>query len=188
MNTILIILLIAVGVILYLIYIYNRLVSLRQSADAAWSDIDVQLKRRYNLIPALVETVKGYKNYEADTLEKVIKARSLGLNATTVKEHEQADNMLTQALGKLFALAEAYPDLKANENFLNLQQQLAEIEDAIQNARRYYNAVVRDYNTRLESFPDVLIAQRYHFQPKDFFELDESEKAAVKKMPEIKFD
>ncbi len=188
MNTGLIILLIGIGIILYLIYIYNRLVSLRQSADAAWSDIDVQLKRRYNLIPALVDTVKGYKNYEADTLEKVIKARQLGVNAQSVKEHEAADNMLTQALGKFFALAEAYPDLKANTNFLNLQQQLAEIEDAIQNARRYYNAVVRDYNTRLESFPDVLIAQRYHFQPKDFFELDESEKAAVKKMPKIKFD
>jgi len=183
-----IILLLIVGAVLYLIYIYNRLVSLRQSADAAWSDIDVQLKRRYNLIPALVDTVKGYKNYEAETLEKVIKARSLGMNATTVKEHEQADNMLTQALGKLFALAEAYPDLKANVNFLDLQQQLSQIEDAIQNARRYYNAVVRDYNTRIESFPDVLIAQKYNFRPKEFFELDEAEKAAVKKMPKIDFD
>ena len=188
MNAGLIFIIVVVGAIFYLIAIYNRLVSLRQSVEAAWSDIDVQLKRRYNLIPALVDTVKGYKDYEADTLEKVIKARQLGVHAQSVKEHEAADNMLTQALGKLFALAEAYPDLKANENFLNLQQQLAEIEDAIQNARRYYNAVVRDYNTRLESFPDVLIAQRYHFQPKDFFELDESEKAAVKKMPEIKFD
>ena len=183
-----IILLLIVGAVLYLIYIYNRLVSLRQSADAAWSDIDVQLKRRYNLIPALVDTVKGYKDYEAETLEKVVKARQLGLSATTVKEHEQADNMLTQALGKLFALAEAYPDLKANVNFLDLQQQLSQIEDAIQNARRYYNAVVRDYNTRIESFPDVLIAQRYHFQPKEFFELEESEKEAVKKMPKIDFD
>ncbi|WP_456434147.1 LemA family protein [Nitratifractor sp.] len=182
-----VILLLIVGTVLYLIYIYNRLVSLRQSADAAWSDIDVQLKRRYNLIPALVETVKGYKNYEAETLEKVVKARQMGLNANSVKEHEQADNMLTQALGRLFALAEAYPELKANENFLDLQNQLAQIEDAIQNARRYYNAVVRDYNTRLESFPDVLIAQRYHFRPKEFFELEESEKAAVKKMPEIDF-
>ncbi len=188
MNAGLIFIIVVVGAIFYLIAIYNRLVSLRQSVEAAWSDIDVQLKRRYNLIPVLVDTVKGYKDYEADTLEKVIKARQLGVHAQSVKEHEAADNMLTQALGKLFALAEAYPDLKANENFLNLQQQLAEIEDAIQNARRYYNAVVRDYNTRLESFPDVLIAQRYHFQPKDFFELDESEKAAVKKMPEIKFD
>ncbi len=188
MNASTIILLLIVGAVLYLIYIYNRLVSLRQSADAAWSDIDVQLKRRYNLIPALVDTVKGYKDYEAETLEKVIKARQLGLSATTVKEHEQADNMLTQALGKLFALAEAYPDLKANVNFLDLQQQLSQIEDAIQNARRYYNAVVRDYNTRIESFPDVLIAQRYHFRPKEFFELEESEKEAVKKMPKIDFD
>ena len=183
-----IILLLIVGAVLYLIYIYNRLVSLRQSAEAAWSDIDVQLKRRYNLIPALVDTVKGYKDYEAETLEKVIKARQLGLSAGTVKEHEKADNMLTQALGKLFALAEAYPDLKANVNFLDLQQQLSQIEDAIQNARRYYNAVVRDYNTRIESFPDVLIAQRYHFRPKEFFELEESEKEAVKKMPKIDFD
>ena len=188
MSTSTVLLLLIVGAVLYAVYLYNRLVSLRQAADAAWSDIDVQLKRRYNLIPALVETVKGYKNYEAETLEKVIKARQIGLNASTVKEHEQADNMLTQALGRLFALAEAYPELKANESFLNLQQQLSEIEDAIQNARRYYNAVVRDYNTRIESFPDNLIAQKYHFTPKDFFELEESERAAVKKMPEIKFD
>jgi len=187
MNTGMILIAIVVGVILYFISLYNRLVSLRQSADAAWSDIDVQLKRRYNLIPALVETVKGYKDYEADTLEKVIKARQLGLSATTVKEKEEANNMLTQALGHLFALAEAYPDLKANVNFLDLQQQLSQIEDAIQNARRYYNAVVRDYNTRIESFPDLIIAQRYHFKPKDFFELDEEEKEAVKKMPKIDF-
>jgi LemA protein len=188
MSTSTVLLLLIVGSVLYAVYLYNRLVSLRQAADAAWSDIDVQLKRRYNLIPALVETVKGYKNYEAETLEKVIKARQMGMSATTVKEHEQADTMLTQALGKLFALAEAYPDLKANVNFLDLQQQLAQIEDAIQNARRYYNAVVRDYNTRIESFPDNLIAQKYHFEPKEFFELDESEKEVVKKMPKIKFD
>jgi len=188
MSTGTILLIIIVGTVLYGIMIYNRLVSLRQSVDAAWSDIDVQLKRRYNLIPALVETVKGYKDYEAETLEKVIQARQMGLSAQSVKEHEAADNMLTQALGKLFALAEAYPDLKANVNFLDLQQQLSQIEDAIQNSRRYYNAIVRDYNTRIESFPDNLIAQKYHFKPRDFFELDEEEKAAVKKMPEIKFD
>ena len=188
MNTGLIFLILIVGVVLYFISIYNRLVSLRQSVDAAWSDIDVQLKRRYNLIPALVDTVKGYKNYEAETLEKVIKARQLGLNAQSVKEHEEADNMLTQALGRIFALAEAYPDLKANVNFLDLQQQLSQIEDAIQNARRYYNAVVRDYNTRLESFPDLFIAKKFDFRPKEFFELEEGEKAAVKKMPSIDFD
>jgi LemA protein len=185
MNGGLILVAVLVGGGLYLISIYNRLVALRQSADAAWSDIDVQLKRRYNLIPALVETVKGYKEYEADTLEKVVRARQLGLNAQTVKEHEEADNMLTQALGRLFALAEAYPDLKANVNFLDLQQQLSEIESAIQNARRYYNAVVRDYNTRIESFPDLLIAQKYGFRPKEFFELEANEAEAVKTMPRI---
>ncbi|WP_457608245.1 LemA family protein [Nitratifractor sp.] len=188
MSTSTILLIIIVGTVLYLVMIYNRLVSLRQSVDAAWSDIDVQLKRRYNLIPALVETVKGYKDYEQETLEKVVKARLMGLSATSVKEHEAADSMLTQALGRLFALAEAYPDLKANVNFLDLQQQLSQIEDAIQNARRYYNAIVRDYNTRIESFPDLIIAQKFHFEPRDFFELDEEEKEAVKKMPEIKFD
>jgi len=183
-----IVLIIIIAAALYLIMIYNRLVALRQSVDGAWSDIDVQLKRRYNLIPALVETVKGYKNYEAETLEKVIEARQIGLKATSVKEHEQADNMLTQALGRLFALAEAYPDLKANVNFLDLQNQLSETENAIQNARRYYNAVVRDYNTRIESFPDLIIAQKYHFEPRDFFELDEEEAEAVKKMPKIDLD
>ncbi len=183
----LIVLLLIIGAVLYLISLYNRLVSLRQSADAAWSDIDVQLKRRYNLIPALVDTVKGYKEYEAETLEKVIQARQMGLSAQSVKEHEAADNLLTQALGKLFALAEAYPDLKANVNFLDLQQQLSQIENAIQNARRYYNAVVRDYNTRIESFPDLLIAQKFDFRPKEFFELDENEAEAVKKMPRIDF-
>lgn len=188
MSTGMILLAVIVGTVLYFISLYNRLVSLRQSADAAWSDIDVQLKRRYNLIPALVDTVKGYKDYEAETLEKVIQARQMGLSAQSVKEHEQADNMLTQALGRLFALAEAYPDLKANVNFLDLQQQLSQIENAIQNARRYYNAVVRDYNTRIESFPDMLIAQKYNFRPKDFFELDESEAEAVKKMPKIDFE
>jgi LemA protein len=187
MNAGTILLVVIIGTALYLVSLYNRLVSLRQSADAAWSDIDVQLKRRYNLIPALVDTVKGYKDYEAETLEKVIQARQMGLSAQSVKEHEAADNLLTQALGKLFALAEAYPDLKANVNFLDLQQQLSQIENAIQNARRYYNAVVRDYNTRIESFPDLLIAQKFDFQPKDFFELDESEAEAVKKMPKIDF-
>jgi LemA protein len=185
MNFGTVLLILIVGTVLYLISIYNRLVALRRSVDGAWSDIDVQLKRRYNLIPALVETVKGYKNYEASTLEKVIQARQIGLSATTVKEHEKADNMLTQALGRLFALAEAYPDLKANVNFLDLQNQLSETENAVQNARRYYNAVVRDYNTQIESFPDMIIARKYNFEPRDFFELDEKEASEVRKMPEI---
>ena len=180
-----IVLLIIVAVVGYLIIIYNKFVSLRAGIDAAWSDIDVQLKRRYDLIPALVDTVRGYKNYEAETLEKVIKARQQGMSAGSVEEKAAAANMLTGALGKLFALAEAYPDLKANTNFLELQSQLSGLEDAIQNARRYYNAIVRDYNAKVHSFPDLFIAQKYNFTEREYFELDEAEAEAVKKMPKI---
>ncbi|MCF6207751.1 MAG: LemA family protein [Sulfurovum sp.] len=183
-----IVLLLIVGAVLYAIAIYNKLVSLRAGIDAAWSDIDVQLKRRYDLIPALVDTVKGYKEYEGDTLERVIEARQKGLSANTVEEKAQAANLLSGALGKLFALAEAYPDLKANTNFLKLQDELSRIEEAIQNARRYYNAIVRDYNAKIESFPDLFIAQKYHFTKRDYFELDEDETEAVKEMPKIDFD
>jgi len=180
-----IILLLIVVAVLYAIAIYNKLVSLRAGIDAAWSDIDVQLKRRYDLIPALVDVVKGYKEYEGDTLERVIAARQKGLSANSVEEKAEAASMLSGALGKLFALAEAYPDLKANTNFLKLQDELSTLENAIQNARRYYNAIVRDYNAKIESFPDVLIAQKYHFTKRDYFELDEAESEAVKKMPKI---
>jgi LemA protein len=175
------------GIALYLIAIYNKLVALRAGMDAAWSDIDVQLKRRYDLIPALVDTVKGYKGYEADTLEKVIQARQQGLSAQTVDEKSAAANMMSGALGKLFALSEAYPDLKANTNFLKLQDELSSLEDAIQNARRYYNAIVRDYNAKIESFPDLFVAQKFNFGPREYFELDESEAEAAKKMPKIDF-
>jgi LemA protein len=180
-----IVLLILVGLIGYLIIIYNKFVSLRAGIDAAWSDIDVQLKRRYDLIPALVDTVKGYKTYEAETLEKVIQARQQGLEAKSIEEKAAAANMLTGTLGKLFAPAEAYPDLKANTNFLDLQNQLSHIEDAIQNARRYYNAIVRDYNAKVHSFPDLYIAQKFNFTERDYFELDESEATAVNTMPKI---
>jgi len=180
-----IVLLIIIAVIGYLIVIYNKFVSLRAGIDASWSDIDVQLKRRYDLIPALVDTVRAYKDYEAETLEKVIEARQKGLSADSMDEKAAAANMLTGALGKMFALAEAYPDLKANTNFLDLQNQLASLEDAIQNARRYYNAIVRDYNAKTESFPDLFIAQKYNFTPRDYFELDQSEADEVKKMPKI---
>ncbi|AKF24888.1 membrane protein [Sulfurovum lithotrophicum] len=180
-----ILLLIIVGIGAYLVAIYNKFVSLRAGIDAAWSDIDIQLKRRYDLIPALVDTVKGYKEYEADTLEKVIKARQVGLTAASVDEKAAAANMLSGALGKLFALAEAYPDLKANENFLHLQGELSRLEESIQNARRYYNAIVRDYNAKLESFPDLFVAQKFNFKPREYFQLDESEAEAVKKMPKI---
>jgi len=181
-NIVLLILLAVAG---YLVMIYNKFVSLRAGIDAAWSDIDVQLKRRYDLIPALVDVVKGYKEYEADTLEKVIQARQQGLSAGSMDEKAAASNMLSGALGKLFALAEAYPDLKANTNFLKLQDELSNLEDAIQNARRYYNAIVRDYNAKLESFPDLFIAQKFNFTGRDYFELEASEADAAKKMPKI---
>jgi LemA protein len=180
-----ILLLIIVSVGAYLVVIYNKFVSLRAGMDASWSDIDIQLKRRYDLIPALVDTVKGYKNYEGDTLEKVIKARQQGLSAGSMDEKAAASNMLSGALGKLFALSEAYPDLKANTNFLKLQDELSNLENAIQNARRYYNAIVRDYNAKVESFPDLFIAQKFNFTARDYFELEESEAEAAKKMPKI---
>lgn len=182
-----IILLIIVGIAAYIVIIYNKFISLRAGIDASWSDIDVQLKRRFDLIPALVDTVKGYKEYEADTLEKVIQARQQGLNANTIDEKVTAANTLSGALGKLFALAEAYPDLKANTNFLDLQSQLSSLEDAIQNARRYYNAIVRDYNAKLESFPDLFVARKFQFTPRSYFELDEKEASEAKNMPKINF-
>ena len=180
-----IIMLVIVAVVGYLIMAYNRFASLRAGIDASWSDIDVQLKRRYDLIPALVDTVKGYKEYEAETLENVIKARQQGLSAATMDEKAAAANMISGALGKMFALAEAYPDLKANTNFLKLQDELSNLEDAIQSARRYYNAIVRDYNYRLEAFPDMFIAQKFQYTSRDYFELDASEAEDVKKMPKI---
>ena len=180
-----IILLIIVGIGAYLVAIYNKLVSLSAGMDASWSDIDVQLKRRYDLIPALVDTVKGYKEYEGDTLERVIEARQKGISAGSMDEKAAAANMLSGALGKMFALAEAYPDLKANTNFLKLQDELSNLEDAIQNARRYYNAIVRDYNAKIESFPDPFVAQKFNFTKRDYFELEESEAEAAKKMPKI---
>jgi LemA protein len=188
MNTSLVILIVILIAVFYLIAVYNKLVSLRAGIDAAWSDIDIQLKRRYDLVPALVETVKGYKNYEGETLEKVIKARQAGLSAGSMEEKAKAAGMLSQALGKLFAVAEAYPELKANENFLHLQAEISGIEEAIQNARRYYNAIVRDYNARIESFPDLIVAQKFNFTPREYFELDASEAEAVKDMPKFSFE
>ena len=180
-----IVLLIVVVVAGYLVIIYNRFISLRTGIDAAWSDIDIQLKRRYDLIPALVDTVRGYKDYEVATLEKVVQARQQGLDANSMEEKAAAANVISAALGKLFALAEAYPELKANTNFLHLQGELSGLENAIQNARRYYNAIARDYNYRLEAFPDLFVAQKFNFTGRKYFELDESESEAVKKMPKI---
>lgn len=181
-----IVFLIIISFIIYLITIYNKFVSFKASIDASWSDIDVQLKRRYNLIPALLETVKSYSNYESETLEKVIKARQQAISANTQKEKEETTNILTGALGKLFALTEAYPDLKANSTFINLQMELSNIEGAIQNARRYYNASARDYNAKLDAFPDLIVARIFNFKPRKYFELAENKETIVRNMPEIK--
>jgi len=166
--------LIALGVSLY-----NRLVQLRNTSESSWSDIDVQLKRRYELIPNLVETVKGYATHEQGTFEKVTEARTRAMAASTPGEKSSAEGNLQGVLKTLFAVAEAYPELKANENFLSLQEELSTLEDAIQNARRYYNAVVRDLNTACESFPSVLVASLFGFSKKEYFELDsEAERTA----------
>lgn len=171
-------------VAVYFIVIYNQFIALRAGIDASWSDIDVQLKRRYNLIPSLIETVKGYAKHERETFDAVIQARNSGMHANSVGEQSAAENGLTASLGKLFALAESYPELKANTTFLNLQSELANMEEAIQNARRYYNAITRDYNAKLDFFPDLLVAQKFNFTPRDYFELEDM---TQKEMPEVKF-
>lgn len=167
------------------VVMYNALVRLRVLADNAWADIDVQLKRRYDLVPNLVETVKGYAGHERETLEQVTRARqqAVELRGAGPAERAAAENMLTQTLRSLFALSEAYPELRANENFRDLQATLSELEDALQNARRYYNAVVRDYNTKIEVFPSNVVANAFSFRPREFFEVDEAERAT----PEVRF-
>ena len=164
------ILLIVVAVAL--IGMYNSLVRLRVRVDSAWADIDVQLKRRWDLIPNLVETVKGYASHERDTLEAVIEARNRAMSAQGPSERAEAEGMLTGALKSLFALSEAYPQLRAVESFTQLQGTLNEIETAVQNARRYYNAVVRDYNTKIEVFPTNLLARPFGFTRREFFSLE----------------
>jgi LemA protein len=158
---------------------YNQLVQLRVRTDSAWSDIDVQLKRRHDLIPNLVETVKGYAAHEKGTFENVTKYRSMAMQATTPADRAQAENQLTGALKSLFAVAENYPDLKANQEFLQLQASLNQIEDSIQNSRRYYNAVVRDLNTRIQSFPTNILANMFGFQQRQFFETAAAEREPV---------
>ncbi|HKN47869.1 MAG: hypothetical protein DME17_19945 [Candidatus Rokuibacteriota bacterium] len=168
----------------FAIVTYNRLVGLRQRSEEAWSDIDVQLKRRTDLVPNLVDTVKGYAAHERGTLDEVVRARGAAVAARTPETRAEAENQLTGALRQLFALAEAYPDLKANQTFQSLQTSLAEIEDAIQNARRYYNAVVRDLNTAVETFPSNAIASFGHFVRRQYFELDRPEERQV---PRVSF-
>ena len=157
--------------VIFVIGIYNGLVRLKVQCDNAWSDIDVQLKRRYDLIPNLVETVKGYAAHEKGTLEGVIAARNQAISAEGPAAKAQAEGMLTAALRQVFALAEAYPQLRAVESFSQLQQSLSSIEDSIQNARRYYNAVVRDFNTKIAQFPSNILAGMFNFKPREFFEI-----------------
>ncbi len=174
-------------VIFYAVIVYNRLVALRQTCGQAWSDIDVQLKQRYDLIPNLVATVKGYAKHEKDTLEAVIQARNAAMNAGTVTDQAAAENMLSGALKSLFALAEAYPDLKANTNFLQLQSELSDLENKIAAARRFFNNAVAEYNTACEQLPAVLFAKQFGFEKKDFFEVAAAERAAVGKAPSVEF-
>ena len=170
-----IILIVAVILVFAVISIYNKLVRLRNTMKSSWSDIDVQCKKRYDLVPNLVETVKGYAAHEKSVFENVTKARSMAMQATTPAEMAKAENMFRDTLKSLFAVAEAYPELKANTNFLQLQSQLQELENNLEAARRYYNAVVRDFNTQIESFPSNLIASTFNFKQGDFFQLDAPE-------------
>jgi LemA protein len=175
----------AILLVMAVVGIYNSLVGLNVKAENAWSDIDVQLKRRYDLIPNVVETVKGYAAHERQTLEAVVNARSRAVSVQNAgpAERSQAEGALTSALRGLFALAEAYPQLRAAENFGQLQATLADIENAIQNARRYYNAVVRDLNTRVQQFPSNLVAGLFGFRNREFFEVPDTQKET----PQVKF-
>jgi LemA protein len=175
----LILIAIVVVVGIYLVVLYNGLVSLRNRIENAWAQIDVQLKRRYDLIPNLVETVKGYAAHEREALEAVIQARNMAMAASGPQEQAQSENMLTGALKSVFALSEAYPDLKANTNFLNLQEELTGTEGRIAYARQFYNDTVYRYNTKIQSFPAVLIAKRFGFGEREYFEADDDARGPV---------
>lgn len=180
MSSSLIAVIVGVIVLIYLIATYNGLITRKNRVDEAWSDIDVQLKRRYDLIPNLVEAVKGYISHERGTLEAITQARTSAMGATDLTQKAQAENMLTGALKSLFAVAESYPDLKASQNFLQLQDEVSDTENKIQASRRFYNTNVRDFNTAIQVFPTNLYASVLGFGSREFFEADEAERAAVK--------
>jgi LemA protein len=177
-----ILLVVLAALLLLVIGMYNTLIRLKVQSENAWADIDVQLKRRHDLIPNLIETVKGYAGHEKQTLETVIAARHRAMSATTPGTKAEAEGFLTQSLKSLFALAEAYPQLRAVESFNQLQGSLNQIEEAVQNARRYYNAVVRDLNTKIQEFPSNFIANFFSFKPREFFEIVEAAERAVPKV------
>jgi LemA protein len=187
--------LVCVGVVLLVlaiaavmgVTIYNGLVNKNVETKNAWSQIDVQLKRRYDLIPNLVETVKGYAGHEKETLERVIQARNMAMGARSVAEQAQAENVLTGALKSLFAVTEAYPDLKANQNFLGLQEELTSTENRIGFSRQHYNDVVSEFNATLMRFPANIVGGMFGFKPAEFFQIDAAEAEAAKKAPQVKF-
>lgn len=173
--------------IFYVIALFNGLVRLKNRSQEAWSDIDVQLKRRYDLIPNLVKTVKGYATHEREVFEKVTEARANAISAKGVEDQQKAENMLTGALKSLFAVAENYPDLKASANFLELQRELTDTEDKIEAARRFYNANVRDLNIRIEAFPSNIVASMFGYKQMNLFEMEESQAEKAKEAPDVEF-
>src|ERR1700747_268985 len=179
-----IVLIVIAVIVIFVISMYNGLVQLKVQCDNAWSDIDVQLKRRYDLIPNIVETLKGYAAHEKGTLEGVVAARNQAMTAQGPAAKGEAEGMLTSALRQVFALAEAYPQLRAVESFTQLQNTLNEIEDTLQNARRYYNAVVRDFNTMIEQFPSNIVAGMGHFKEREFFQISAP---AKREAPKVSF-
>ena len=180
MIVLLVLLALIAGVVFWAVSVYNRLIRMQNLKNEAWSGIDVQLKRRFDLVPNLVEAVKGYASHEKEVFEKVTEARSAVSHSKSVGERVESENMLSGALKTLFAVAENYPELKANTNFMQLQEQLASLENDIQMSRRYYNGAARDYNISIATFPAVLIAQKFGYEKADYFEAAEEEKTAPK--------
>jgi LemA protein len=180
-----ILLIVLVFIVIWFISIYNRLVGMRNNVEASWQQIDVQLQKRYDLIPNLVETVKGYASHEKEVFQRVTEARANCINASGAQAQGEAENMLTGALKSLFAVAEAYPDLKANQNFLMLQQELSSIENKIAYSRQHYNDVVRAYNTLQQQFPANMVAGMAGSRPADYFEIEE---AAAREVPKVSFE
>lgn len=187
MTGLIVFIVIAVIIVLWVISIYNSLVRLRNNRENAFADIDVQLKQRYDLVPQLVETVKGYAKHESTVLQNVTNARAAAMSATTIDDKIKADNALTSALAGLKVSLEAYPDLKANQNFLQLQDEIADIENKIAAARRYFNSATRELNNAVQAFPNNLFAGMFHFQTEPMFEVPKEERTQYEKAPEVKF-
>ena len=188
MNTSYIIMGIVVLVVLWIIVVYNGLITLKNRVKEAWSDISVQLKRRYDLIPNLIETVKGYSKFEKSVLTDVTKARTEAMGAKGVEDKAKGENMLTDALKSLFMVAESYPDLKASQNYLDLQDELSDTENKIEASRRFYNGQVRDFNTKLETFPTSIIGNQLKFESQPFFEMEGDEAEKAKNPVKVEFE